>query len=474
MDVYQQIFFTTLSFAFGLLHFFLFLYNKRLISNLYFAIFLLFYALSIFFDFQESIVPYGPEKFVYLRIHRAVLPFSPIFALLFTYSIFQIKIPIQFWLISAGLMVTGGLSVLAPINNFFYIQIVLITVFIEATRVFVISIYNKKDGALVIGFGFTLLFIFSSYDVFMDLNLIQPIHGIVNGYPFGFLGLIISISIYLSHDLAKINKKILAQEIKNKEMELNQLLLKAEDARKSKELEEARKIQLSMLPDCAPDLKGFDICFDMRTATEVGGDYYDYQVSAEGVLTIALGDATGHGLKAGLMVSIIKSLFIAYAPNMAIPDFFQKVTWTIKQMKLSNLFMSMMLVKIQKGNLIASSAGMPPIYIYRIKTKSIEEYIIKGMPLGVTDSFTYQTIETQLNPGDTVLLMSDGYPELFNDRDQILEDFRVKDIFKHIAEKPSNEVVHHLFRAGDEWRNGRSLNDDITFVVCKMKPKMAI
>jgi sigma-B regulation protein RsbU (phosphoserine phosphatase) len=63
------------------------------------------------------------------------------------------------------------------------------------------------------------------------------------------------------------------------------------DARISKELEEARKIQLSILPECLPGIKGLDICFDMRTASEVGGDYYDYQIAADGEIIIALGDA---------------------------------------------------------------------------------------------------------------------------------------------------------------------------------------
>ena len=66
--------------------------------------------------------------------------------------------------------------------------------------------------------------------------------------------------------------------------------------------------------------------------------------------------------------------------------------------------------------------------------------------------------------------MSDGFPELFNDNGEILDDNRVKDIFSKIAENPSNRIVKFLFEAGDEWRNKTSLKDDITFVVCKMKP----
>ena len=89
IDLYQQIFFTTIAFAFGLLHLFLFLYNRECKNNLYFTIFLFFYALNIFFDFQESMSGETFNTLIYLRIHRAVLPYNSIFALLFLYSIFE-------------------------------------------------------------------------------------------------------------------------------------------------------------------------------------------------------------------------------------------------------------------------------------------------------------------------------------------------------------------------------------------------
>ena len=224
-----------------------------------------------------------------------------------------------------------------------------------------------------------------------------------------------------------------------------------------------------MLPDCIPDIKGLEICFDMRTASEVGGDYYDYLISSDGEITIALGDATGHGMRAGIMVSIIKSLFLSQGAKMGITDFFEEATRTIKQMNFDKLYMSLMLVKLKAGCLSYSSAGMPPIYIYRYASKQIEEYVVKGMPLGAFDSYSYKTFETKLQPGDTLLLMSDGFPELFNDQNEILDTQRIKEMFAKFAERSSNEIVNHLFASGDEWRKNRSLNDDITFVVCKMK-----
>jgi hypothetical protein len=69
--------------------------------------------------------------------------------------------------------------------------------------------------------------------------------------------------------------------------------------RMQQELEEARQLQLSMLPSDKPSLPHLDIAWYMETATEVGGDYYDYSLAPDGILTFTLGDATGHGLNAG-------------------------------------------------------------------------------------------------------------------------------------------------------------------------------
>ncbi len=77
----------------------------------------------------------------------------------------------------------------------------------------------------------------------------------------------------------------------------------AENQRRAKELEEARTLQLSMLPKTVPSLPNLEIAVYMNPATEVGGDYYDFHVSNDGALTVAVGDATGHGLNAGIMVT---------------------------------------------------------------------------------------------------------------------------------------------------------------------------
>ncbi|MEJ2193556.1 MAG: SpoIIE family protein phosphatase [Ignavibacteriaceae bacterium] len=469
MFLYQQIFFSTVAVSFGILHLIIFLYNRRFKSNLFFAIFLFLYALNIFFDYQASLSGQTAQGLTYLRLHRAVMPYNSVFALLFLYYAFDFNIPKYFWLIAAALVITGFFAVLDPIHNFDYVQIPQVIVAVEASRILISAIKKKKYDAWIIAAGFFLLFLFSSYDLLLDLGLMEPFREITNGYPIGFLCLIIFASIYLARDFARANKAILIKEREAKEMEVAQRVLEAEDSRKTKELNEARELQLSLLPQRITSLKNYDFCFDMRPATEVGGDYYDYNISENNEISIVIGDATDHGMKAGMMVSIIKSLFLTHINTMDIKEFLNSCSHTIKQMKLKNLYMAFMLVKINGRNLIMSSAGIPPLLVYRKKTNKVEEYKIKGMPLGAVESYPYETVEIELETGDTVFLMTDGLPELFNKNKESFGEERLKEIILQNACEPVNEIVNKLFLAGEEWRKENKQNDDITLVAFRLK-----
>jgi len=253
------------------------------------------------------------------------------------------------------------------------------------------------------------------------------------------------------------------------EQEIQRRLLETDNARKTKELEEARQLQLSMLPQTVPQLPHLDIAVYMKPATEVGGDYYDFHLSEDSTLTVAIGDATGHGAKAGTMVATTKGLFGVLAKKADIQNIFATFTKTIKSMNLGNLYMAMALVKIKDHRLIASSAGMPPLLIYRAATKQVGELELKGMPLGFFVEFPYKVEEVKLEAGDTILLMSDGLPERFNPDGEILDYPAAKNIFAEAAGKSPAEIISRLNQAGEKWANGQPQQDDVTFVVMKVK-----
>ena len=236
-----------------------------------------------------------------------------------------------------------------------------------------------------------------------------------------------------------------------------------------KELEEARQLQLSMLPKNLPNLPNLDIAVYMQTATEVGGDYYDFHVGMDGTLTVVVGDATGHGMKAGTLVTSTKSMFNILAPNPDILATFSEMSRVIKGMEFHQLSMCLMLLKIKENQLFVSSAAMPPALIYRKKNQAIEEIFMKGMPLGSMNDFPYSIKESHLERGDTILMLSDGLPELTNDNNEMYGYDRTKTEFHSVGEKKPEEIVDHLKGSASQWVNGKEPDDDVTFVVIKVK-----
>lgn len=260
-----------------------------------------------------------------------------------------------------------------------------------------------------------------------------------------------------------------AAELQAKAAEAQNRVIQVENERKSKELEEARELQLSMLPQELPKLPQLDIAVYMKTATEVGGDYYDFNVSLDGTLTVVIGDATGHGMQAGTMVTAAKSLFNSYAPNPDILFSFSEITRCLKLMNLGKLSMCMTMLKIQGNKLYMSAAGMPPSFIFRKDTQVVEEHLLQGMPLGTMEKFSYKLKDTNLAPGDTILLLTDGLPELKNDEDELFGYKRVRNLFEEVAERTPEEIITNLKDRGSEWVNDADPDDDVTFVVIKVK-----
>ena len=261
--------------------------------------------------------------------------------------------------------------------------------------------------------------------------------------------------------------KMREAQLHAKAIEAEKKVLQAENERKSKELEDARRLQLSMLPTQVPQLPGYEIAVFMKTATEVGGDYYDFSLSNDGTLDVAFGDATGHGMQAGTVVTLMKGLFLLEAARTDIQTFFGNCTRAIKETKLGRMLMAFSLVRIRGNSVSLSTAGMPPVYLHRMQNGSIEEILLKGMPLGAMKNFPYSLHETILGAGDTLLLLTDGLPEQKNPREEMFDYTRVQGVFASVIGREPKEIIEELVKAGETWMDGVAQDDDITLMVIR-------
>ena len=270
------------------------------------------------------------------------------------------------------------------------------------------------------------------------------------------------------------------RELRLEAAEARASFLNAENERKTAELESARQLQLSMLPERLPEHPSVEVAAFMCTATEVGGDYYDFHLDGDATLTVALGDATGHGAAAGAVVTAVKGLFLLLAGEQHLDAIVRRATWALRQMKFHRMFMAMALARVRDHHIEFVGAGMPAALVYRHATQRVETVPLKGMPLGGTLNYPYQVQSIPVLSGDVVLMMTDGLAELFDERHEMYGYERVEACFARAAAQAPADIIAQLMVSAAQWLGlelqpgevpDRELGnqDDITFVVLKVR-----
>jgi phosphoserine phosphatase RsbU/P len=137
-------------------------------------------------------------------------------------------------------------------------------------------------------------------------------------------------------------------------------------------------------------------------------------------------------------------------------------------MNLRGLFMALTLLKFKDNKLQMSAAGMPSALIYRRATNTVEEISERALPLGSISKFKYREQQISLSAGDVILLMSDGFPEMFNAQNEMLGFEKAAEVLPDIAELSPDEIINKLVEISRLWAGARPQDDDVTFVVLKI------
>ncbi len=240
----------------------------------------------------------------------------------------------------------------------------------------------------------------------------------------------------------------------------------AENRRKAEELQQARAIQLSMLPQQLPEVPYLEIAVHMKTATEVGGDYYDFFPQEDGGLYVATGDATGHGIPAGMMVAMTKSAIKALdvqSPHTLL----KQANQVIRAVNPVNMTMALNALSISDSGFAISSAAMPPVFLFRADRGEAEEILVEGLPLGAMAESDYSLRVVEFKRGDSLVLISDGLPELRNESGEPLGYEAVQRIVSEHGETSADDLLARIVELGEKWGRGETQDDDITVVVMK-------
>jgi len=239
-----------------------------------------------------------------------------------------------------------------------------------------------------------------------------------------------------------------------------------EGERKSEELEEARQLQLSLLPKKNPDVENYDISTYLKSATEIGGDYYDFFYKNGEYFYAICGDATGHGVVSGIMVSVTKAGLNGIPmgePSLIL----EQLNRIVKRVNFGRLRMSLSVAKFNEDNFEITSAAMPPTYYYKAASGQVEEILVPNLPLGGLESEKYAGVTKKFDPNDVMVMISDGLPELPNNDNILLDYDEIEKCIGVNAHKSSEEIKNALVNLADQWSNGIMNPDDITIVVIK-------
>ena len=465
--------------ALGLLHLLLFMLYPRQRGNLFYSIFLLSEAISIVA--YEAFSSGGMISNMLIGMFTGAVYFTAFLAYL--YTVLENRLPrylrvtAGLWFLSALLVIFSSLGFGTLVSFLFFIPgfliffVVMIWNIVSVSIVIVRAVRRKVDNSWILGIVGAAFIIASLSSTVLAIAFGENSPNLYIGQFICLTALIIANAVFLARQFARTSNDLEAQLIKAVEHEKEKsrlLVVEAENERRAQELEEARQLQFSMLPKKLPNIAGLEIAAYMKPATEVGGDYYDFHESADGTLTVAVGDATGHGLRAGSVVTATKSLFNAFAGQENIPQILSQTSGALKKMNLRGLFMAMAMLKIKDGAMNLCVAGMPSVLIYRAATKTVEEISLRAMPLGSITKTKYQEREIALASGDCVVLMSDGFPEMFNPSDEMLGFDKAAEVLPQIADFSSQEIINELVKVSENWANGRPADDDVTFVVLKI------
>jgi len=237
------------------------------------------------------------------------------------------------------------------------------------------------------------------------------------------------------------------------------------------ELFRAAQIQQSLLPAIAPELKGFDIHGRSQPAELVGGDFYDYMTFDEELIGIAIGDASGHGLPAALLVrDVVTGLRMGLEKEMKMVYSLKKLNKVIHRSTFSSGFISLFYGELESnGNFVYVNAGHPAPFI--INGKQLTQLSASGLIIGAIPEIHLSRSYARVAPGSILICYSDGIFERENAQGEQFGLLRLQKLVQQNKRKSAKEIVETIFDDVYAFGESQKWLDDATVVVVKRLPE---
>jgi sigma-B regulation protein RsbU (phosphoserine phosphatase) len=231
-----------------------------------------------------------------------------------------------------------------------------------------------------------------------------------------------------------------------------------------KELEIARRIQTSILPRAYPESDHFNVAARYVPMTTVAGDFYDFLITDPQQAGLLIADVSGHGIPAALIASMVKLAATSQRANAADPATLLTGMNTVLHGNTQEQFVTAAYVYLNaaSGTLRYSAAAHPPMLLLR--AGNVVELTENGLMLAAFSFATYSTVEYPLQPGDRLVLYTDGLLEATNATGEEFGPQRLSALLKDGAQFDPEAAADHIISSMQTW--SKSQNDDLTFVIC--------
>jgi serine phosphatase RsbU (regulator of sigma subunit)/anti-sigma regulatory factor (Ser/Thr protein kinase) len=247
------------------------------------------------------------------------------------------------------------------------------------------------------------------------------------------------------------------------------------EERLSRELEIAAEIQESFLPTKLPQMGGLSIAVASIPASEVGGDFYDFITIDDRNLTLVIGDVAGKGIPAAMLTSVTRTMLRVEAMRGEPPHIIIDQANNVLQQDLSRIdsFATVFVAIIDsfEGTLKYASAGHTPGILWRSNTRSIEQLRATSPPIGISGFQSKATGTLQLNPGDTIVLYTDGITEAQAPNGNFFGFNRLTYIIESRANEPPEVLQQAIQSEIANFRRNALGRDDATLLIIKMLPQ---
>ncbi|MHC4533357.1 MAG: SpoIIE family protein phosphatase [Planctomycetota bacterium] len=243
----------------------------------------------------------------------------------------------------------------------------------------------------------------------------------------------------------------------------------AEKERLAAEMELAREVQMSILPQTLPEVTDYEFAAICNPAREVGGDFYDVFLNSPDRAVMMIGDAAGKGLKAAMFITQTHGLVRAATLESSTP---QSVLKAVNSSMISigrpaSEFVTMFYSELDhsSGRLLYSSAGHnPPILL---RNENIKQLKLGGTPLALFEDADYELHEINLITNDAIVMYTDGVTEAMNDQRELFGTERLETIIKEHSKESPKELSERILTAIRQFTIGTAQSDDITLLILR-------